>query len=464
MQKPTQQTSLNDWLSYLETLHHKAIDLGLERAKLVATDLGLLKPAPLVITVGGTNGKGTTCRTLEMILLEAGFRVGVYSSPHLIRYNERVRIQGKELKDHEHSVAFDFIEQGRGENSLTYFEFGTLAALHLFNIHQLDVVILEVGLGGRLDSCNIIDADIAVITSIDIDHIDWLGDNRDDIAREKAGIFRAHKPAIVGETHIPHTLFEVAKEKHTPVFAVGQSWHFTLHKNDWSWFGNDLQLTNLPYPKIPVQNAATALATLYYAGLLAPSDSKWIREEQIKKALTKTSLSGRFQVIETQQNSENKTVPRVIVDVAHNPHAARYLAQQVHLSKADLAVDAKIHFVIGMLADKDIKNTLLTLAPLVDAWYFADLDVPRGAKALMLKDALLTGMNEANNQIEQQGKASDNDQAHNAFSADIKSITCTDSVITAYQHAKANSGEGDLIIVCGSFFTVAEILSEMDLV
>ncbi len=210
---PQAASPLASWLSYLENLHSKTIDLGLERVSLVAARLGVLKPAPFVFTVAGTNGKGTTCRTLESILMAAGYKVGVYSSPHLVRYTERVRVQGQELPESAHTASFAEIESARGDISLTYFEYGTLSALWLFKQAQLDVVILEVGLGGRLDATNIVDADVAVVTSIALDHTDWLGPDRESIGREKAGIFRSEKPAIVGEPEMPSTMLMWRRKK-----------------------------------------------------------------------------------------------------------------------------------------------------------------------------------------------------------------------------------------------------------
>ena len=224
---PQATSPLAAWLSYLENLHSKTIDMGLERVSQVAARLDVLKPAPFVFTVAGTNGKGTTCRTLESVLMAAGYRVGVYSSPHLVRYTERVRVQNSELPESVHTASFAEIEAARGETSLTYFEYGTLSALWLFKQAQLDVVILEVGLGGRLDATNIVDADVAVVTSIALDHIDWLGPDRESIGREKAGIFRANKPAVVGEPDMPHTIADVANEKGAQLLRRGVDWRTT---------------------------------------------------------------------------------------------------------------------------------------------------------------------------------------------------------------------------------------------
>lgn len=223
---PQATSPLATWLSYLEHLHSKTIDLGLARVSEVAGQMDIVKPAPFVFTVAGTNGKGTTCRTLETILMAAGYKVGVYSSPHLVRYTERVRIQGAELPEAAHTASFAEIEAARGDISLTYFEYGTLSALWLFKQAQLDVVILEVGLGGRLDATNIVDADVAVVTSIALDHTDWLGPDRESIGREKAGIFRAGKPAVVGEPDMPLTIAEVASEKGALLQRRGVDWRY----------------------------------------------------------------------------------------------------------------------------------------------------------------------------------------------------------------------------------------------
>ncbi len=225
---PQATSPLATWLSYLEHLHSKTIDLGLARVSEVAGQMDIVKPAPFVFTVAGTNGKGTTCRTLETILMAAGYKVGVYSSPHLVRYTERVRIQGAELPEAAHTASFAEIEAARGDISLTYFEYGTLSALWLFKQAQLDVVILEVGLGGRLDATNIVDADVAVVTSIALDHTDWLGPDRESIGREKAGIFRAGKPAVVGEPDMPLTIAEVASEKGALLQRRGVDWRYEV--------------------------------------------------------------------------------------------------------------------------------------------------------------------------------------------------------------------------------------------
>ena len=269
---PQATSPLAAWLSYLENLHSKTIDMGLERVSQVAARLDVLKPAPFVFTVAGTNGKGTTCRTLESVLMAAGYKVGVYSSPHLVRYTERVRVQNTELAESAHTASFAAIEAARGETSLTYFEYGTLSALWLFKQAQLDVVILEVGLGGRLDATNMVDADVAVVTSIALDHTDWLGPDRESIGREKAGIFRANKPAVVGEPDMPHTIADVANEKGAHLLRRGEDWQYEVQDNGWRFSDAPGVLDNLPLPQVPQPNAATALAATLGADLILLSD------------------------------------------------------------------------------------------------------------------------------------------------------------------------------------------------
>ncbi|SUB83127.1 Bifunctional protein folC [Pragia fontium] len=408
---PQATSPLASWLYYLEHLHNQAIELGLERVRSVAERLDLLKPAPYVFTVAGTNGKGTTCRTLETILMAAGFRVGVYSSPHLIRYTERARIQGQELPESAHTQAFALIEQGRGETSLTYFEFSTLSALQLFKQSNLDVVILEVGLGGRLDATNIVDSDVAVVTSIALDHTDWLGFDRESIGREKAGVFRADKPAVVGEPDMPQSIADVAAELGSQLYRRGYDWCFELEASgeSWCWQAAEEKLAGLPIPNVPLPNAATALSALHYSSLK-------VSHEAIRQGLMQAALPGRFQVIGQS--------PLRILDVAHNPHAAGYLAQRL---AALPHRDGKVYAVVGMLSDKDIEGTLALLKPQVDIWYCAPLEGPRGASAEQLAQYL----------------------PQSSVFTDVKQ---------AWQQALQDAGSQDTIIVCGSFHTVAHVM------
>ncbi|VUS40554.1 bifunctional tetrahydrofolate synthase/dihydrofolate synthase [Klebsiella spallanzanii] len=409
---PQAASPLATWLSYLEHLHSKTIDLGLARVSEVAARMAVLKPAPFVFTVAGTNGKGTTCRTLESVLMAAGFKVGVYSSPHLVRYTERVRVQGEELSELAHTTSFAEIEAARGEISLSYFEFGTLSALWLFQQAQLDVVILEVGLGGRLDATNIVDADVAVVTSIALDHTDWLGPDRESIGREKAGIFRAGKPAVVGEPDMPLTITEVASEKGAHLLRRGVNWRYDASAQNWSFSDESGTLANLPLPLVPLPNAATALAALRASGLK-------VSEQAIRDGIQNAMLPGRFQII--------SEAPRVILDVAHNPHAAAYLAGRLKT----LLKTGRVLAVIGMLHDKDIAGTLANLQTEVDDWYCAPLEGPRGATAEQLLEHLPTG---------------------NVYT----------SVAQAWHAAMADARPEDTVLVCGSFHTVAHVMEEID--
>lgn len=409
---PLATSPLVTWLSYLENLHSKTIDMGLERVSQVAARLGVLKPAPFVFTVAGTNGKGTTCRTLEAALMAAGYKVGVYSSPHLVRYTERVRVQNSELPESAHTASFAEIEAARGEVSLTYFEYGTLSALWLFKQAQLDVVILEVGLGGRLDATNMVDADVSVVTSIALDHIDWLGPDRESIGREKAGIFRANKPAIVGEPDMPQTIADVTNEKGAKLMRRGVDWQYEVLENGWRFSDAQGELANLPLPQVPQPNAATALAALRASGLT-------VSERAIRDGIQHAILPGRFQTV-----SES---PRVILDVAHNPHAAAYLASRLK----SLPKTGRVLAVIGMLHDKDIGGTLACMESVVDYWYCAPLEGPRGASAEQLMEHL------------GEGKAYEN-------------------VAQAWHAAVADAKPEDTVLVCGSFHTVAHVMEVMD--
>ncbi|NGX86917.1 bifunctional tetrahydrofolate synthase/dihydrofolate synthase [Rahnella sp. Lac-M11] len=415
---PQATSPLATWLYYLENLHSQAIELGLDRVKAVATKLDLLTPAPRVFTVAGTNGKGTTCATLEAILMAAGYRVGVYSSPHLVRYTERVRIQGAELPESAHCASFALLEAGRGDISLTYFEYGTLSALQLFKQAKLDIVILEVGLGGRLDATNIVDADVSVVTSIALDHTDWLGSDRESIGREKAGIFRSGKPAVVGEPDMPLSIANVAKEKHADLYRRGESWNFAANAGNWRWAalqdGEEVTiLDGLPLPNVPLPNAATALAALHYSALDIP-------EEALRSGLQRAALPGRFQTV-----SES---PRLILDVAHNPHAAAYLAGRLAEQPRH---GGKVRAVVGMLKDKDIAGTLACLSPQVDEWYCAPLEGSRGASV----EELASHLHQARR---------------------------FDDVESAWRQAMQEAAPQDIVVVCGSFHTVAHVMDAID--
>lgn len=409
---PKATSPLVTWLYYLENLHASTIDMGLERISKVAAELDVLKPAPTVFTVAGTNGKGTTCRTLETALIADGYRVGVYSSPHLVRYTERVRIQGEEFPEALHTASFTEIEATRREVSLTYFEYGTLSALLLFKQQAVDVVILEVGLGGRLDATNIVDADVAVVTSIALDHTDWLGPDRENIGREKAGVFRRDNPAVVGEPDMPPTIADVAQEKGALLLRRGVDWDYEVNSIGWTFRDARGELHDLPLPLVPQPNAAMALAALRASKLN-------VSENAIRYGIEHATLPGRFQIF--------SQAPRVILDVAHNPHAAAYLAGRL----ASLPKQGRVLAVIGMLHDKDIAGTLACLSPQVDSWYCAPLERPRGASAEQLIVHLGHGRTFA-------------------------------SVAYAWHAAMADATADDTVLVCGSFHTVAHVMEVLD--
>jgi len=408
-----QSQSLSDWLSYLEQLHPSVIDLGLHRVGLVADRLALRHLPCRVVTVGGTNGKGTTCALLEAIYRAAGYRVGVYSSPHLLRYNERVRLDGQDVSDADLCRAFAAVEAVRQDISLTFFEFGTLAALWLFREAAPDLVLLEVGLGGRLDATNLVASDLAVVTSIALDHCDWLGDTREAIATEKAGIFRAQKPAISGEPQPPVTLAATAHALGAHLLQVGEDFWRTESGGGWAFHGQREQWSGLPYPQLPLDNAVTALAVVEQLGLA-------VDDAALHTGLRQARLAGRMQRL--------RQSPSVIVDVAHNPHSAHYLAQQL---RQQPSLGRRLA-VAGMLKDKDIRHTLGELREWVDVWYLADLQGPRAASANELAAML---------------------------QPDAMRY-CYDSVRVAYQAALAAAGAQDEIIVLGSFYTVADVMAE----
>ncbi|KAA8716795.1 bifunctional tetrahydrofolate synthase/dihydrofolate synthase [Morganella psychrotolerans] len=416
-EKLTAASSLMAWLSYLGDLHSQVIDMGLERVGAVADIMNLRYPAPKVITVSGTNGKGTTCHTLESVFLAAGLRVGVYSSPHLINYTERVRIQGENPSEADFCRVFADIDAQRGDITLTYFEAGTLAALQLFREANLDVVILEVGLGGRLDATNIVDSHITAITSIALDHTDWLGADREHIAREKAGIFRPHCVAVIGEPDAPYTIADVANKLETSLFCRVDDWSYKEQGDHWTWQCEDETLTNLPLPNVPLANAATALAVIHNLRLVKDKTGRAINREAIDAGLRQAQLPGRFQIVSQH--------PLTVLDVAHNPHAAGYLVSK--LAQLPRTADSRVRAVVGMLGDKDIKGTLAVLSEQVTDWYFAPLTELRGAPAEQLAEHIPGAQ----------------------LFADVES---------AWAQACLDADAGDIIVVCGSFHTVAHVM------
>lgn len=406
---PQATSSLEMWLDYLTNIHSSAIDLGLDRVQAVANKANLTKPAPTVITVAGTNGKGSTCALMEAILLDAGYSVGVYSSPHLIRYNERVRINGVDVEDAKHCQAFDYVEKQRGDITLSLFEFGTLAALRIFQTEKVDVVLLEVGLGGRLDATNVVDHDVSVITSLAVDHVDWLGDDINVIGFEKAGIYRSGKPAICGQPLPPATVAAHADDIGAEFFQVGIQFDYQLTEKGWKWTSGAFDLEDLPVPSLPLPNAATALMALGASELQ-------ITDINLVNGLNNARLAGRMQVLQSQ--------PEIVLDVAHNPHSAEYLVEKVKHQYAG----KNIHVVVAMLHDKDIKATIEALAPIATQWYPGSLTGPRAATAEELCQYL------PQEQVQFQ------------------------TPVAAFESAKANAQQEDVILVVGSFHTVGEVL------
>ena len=412
---PSQSSSLDDWLFYLESVHPANIAMGLERVADVANNIGLLNTPSKIILIGGTNGKGTTARCLESLLLAQGYSVGTYASPHLIRYNERVRINGQELDDQYHVDAFNMLEQGRGRTPLTYFEYGTLGALAIFKRFEVDYVLLEVGLGGRFDATNIVTPYASVITTIDLDHKEYLGDTRELVAYDKAGIFRKDTPAIIGDLSIPHTMIDYGNEISANMTLSGTDFIFKEHDKTFNWQFEKHNLT-LNKPAIPAQNAATALTVLSVLNLLPNVDV-------IKNCLANLVVEGRFEQISTE--------PLVFTDVAHNPESARYLANKL-LSYKDKGF--KVHALAAMLADKDKAAVLKELTHLVDDWFLASLGGPRGDSANNLKEALQS--------------VSTHDKVQS-----FESVELALSVILPKQQ------DNVILIVFGSFFTVADAIN-----
>ncbi|SIR36839.1 dihydrofolate synthase / folylpolyglutamate synthase [Aeromonas sp. RU39B] len=405
----SQSRSLVDWLSYLEAIHPATIELGLERVGDVARRLGLTTLPCKVVTVGGTNGKGSSCAMAASILMAQGYRVGVYSSPHLLRFTERVRVQGNELTEARHCEAFTAVEAVRGEIALTFFEFATLAALWLFARANLDVLLLEVGLGGRLDATNVVESDVAVITSIALDHCDWLGDTRELVAIEKAGIYRTGKPAISGEPEPPLTIESEALRLGAQLRQVGRDFRAEVAGDHWDYHGLN-HYAGLPVPALPLMNAVTVLAALESLGLP-------LSEAAIQQGLASAQLAGRMQKLQDS--------PLVYVDVAHNPHSAAYLATRLR----DIPCRGVRRAVVGMLKDKDMAGSLVQLSGLISEWHLAPLGGPRGATAEQLMVAL------------------------------GEEATCHGSVAEAYRSVLAQSGPLDMVIVFGSFYTVADVLA-----
>ena len=404
--------------------------MGLDRINRVKAALGLHFNCP-VITVAGTNGKGSTCAFLESILLCSGYRVGCHTSPHLLSFNERARVNGEEVKDALLLEHFDAVEKARvsllDAPTLTYFEFTTLAIMHLFAKANLDAVILEVGMGGRLDAVNIIDADCAIVTSIDIDHADFLGGTREEIALEKAGIFRPGQIAVCGDPIPPQTLIDYAEKIGCDLWLMGRDYNFQGDKQQWGWAGRKKRFSGLGYPALRGANQILN-ASAVIAALMALHQRLPVSAQDIRNGFAMVELPGRFQVLPGQ--------PTVVLDVAHNPHAAATLGQGLD----KMGYHPYTYAVFGAMADKDIEGVIKPLLGIVDFWFCTDLPTPRAASAKLLASKL-----------EAMGVAVKN--------GEDGGIECFSEPAAAYQKAMSKAGEGDRIVVFGSFYTVAGVMA-----
>lgn len=436
--------SLTDWLTYAATLTPNSIQLGLDRIARVAQKLGVSTFACPVITVAGTNGKGSCVAFLSSILQRAGYQVGAYTSPHLLIFHERIQINGTKVSDEELIATFEKVEQAREQIPLTYFELSTLVALILFQQASVDAVILEVGLGGRLDAVNCVESDVAIVTTIAMDHMDWLGNTREAIAREKAGIFRPRKPAICGDVDPPDSIYSAAAAIGAPLFCLDRDFIFeqTFGQTDssWNWkfvrrikdslrssagpqnslLSDQLNcIKNLPIPHLPIQNAATALMGLYCL-----QDRLPVTLDAFRQGLNEAFLPGRFQHFFQPC--------QIILDVAHNPAASQLLAERLRAEPCS----GKTLAVVSILADKDISETLKPLLPLVNNWYIAGLDIPRGVSADTMGQHLRN--------------------------LGVQDGVQHPSVLDAFNVAVNTCGAKDRIIVFGSFHTVEPVLKLLE--
>lgn len=427
--RPDAATSLDGWLQYLESLHAQAIDLGLDRVGEVARRLELRLDG-VKFVVGGTNGKGSTCAMLEAILLAAGYKVGLYTSPHLIHFNERARINGEIVSDAAFIEQFQAVEAARGDIGLTYFEFTTLAVLRLFSRAGLDAMVLEVGLGGRLDAVNIVDADCAIVTSVDLDHMDYLGDTREKIGLEKAHIYRAGRPAICSDPVPPQSLLSHASEIGADLWLFGRDFNYSGDRQQWAYGGRGQRRAGLAYPSLrganQLLNASAALAALE-----SVRDRLPVPQQAVRIGLLQATLPGRFQILPGQ--------PLAILDVAHNPHAAAVLAQNLD----NMGFHPYTYAVFGMLSDKDIDGVVAKLGSRIDHWFCAGLPGPRGVSGEVLAQRVLGALPAAPAGAEAPGAQAFPDPA------------------SAYAAAREKAGEGDRILVFGSFLTVAAVLQAL---
>ena len=417
--------NLCDWLEWQEELHFTAIELGLDRCTVVAENMGLLDPDFTVISVAGTNGKGSSVTMMEAILGNSGYKTGCYTSPHLIRYNERIKLDGVEVSDEMLCESFSRIDHARGDISLTYFEFGTLAALDIFHQANVDVALLEVGLGGRLDAVNCLDADVALVTSVDLDHMQWLGPDRETIGREKAGIFRGDKSAICSDPHPPETVLQYAEEIGATLYIPGRDFNYQLSEDHWSWQWDSVIYENLPRPdqynSCQIQNAAGVLMVLNTLTSKLP-----IKAGAIEKGLENFSLIGRFQML-----TEGT---QIILDVAHNNQSAKML---VHNLK-QFPNSGKTHIIIGMLKDKDRNSILGELIEIADYWHTVTISNSRGTDSETIKNELLD------------------------LGVTVP-ISESDTVANTFLKLQKETGMHDRIVVTGSFLSVGDAIKYLEI-
>ncbi|WP_219133821.1 bifunctional tetrahydrofolate synthase/dihydrofolate synthase [Janthinobacterium sp. UMAB-60] len=419
-------TTLPDWLAMLETRHSETqINMGLDRVQAVKARMQLAFTCP-VIMVAGTNGKGSTCAMLESVLLRAGYKVGLYIKPHFLDFNERARVLGEMASDEQLVASFNAVEAVRGDTPLTYFEFTTLAILHLLSQAKLDVAILEVGLGGRLDAVNVIDADVAIVTSVDIDHTDYLGDTREAIGFEKAGIFRPGKAAICSDPVPPQSLIDHAEAIGADLWLMGRDFNYSGDKQQWNYGGREQRRNSLAYPSLrganQILNATAVLAALEVLKLTLP-----VGAQEVRTGLVTVELPGRFQVLPGR--------PSVILDVAHNPHAASALNQNL----GNMGYHPYTYAVFGSMHDKDIDGVLAAMSEHVDHWCLTGLPSPRAATASELA---------AKVQIMLEDKPDSSEHTVSIF----------DDPAQAFANAMSRAGENDRIVVFGSFLTVAGVM------
>ncbi len=419
--------TLTDWLDHCERLHPKNIDMGLDRVRVVALRMGIRFDCP-VFTVAGTNGKGSTCAMLESILGHAGYRTGVYTSPHLVHFEERLRLSGVPVDASVLADAFARVERSRCEGdepvSLTYFEFSTLAILDIMARARLDVVVLEVGLGGRLDAVNIIDPDCAVITSIDLDHMELLGPDRESIGYEKAGIMRTGRPVVVSDPVPPQSVLDRAREVDADLWRIGVDFNFSGDKQQWAWRGRDRRYAGLAYPALrganQLFNASGALAALAALHQRLP-----VTAQAVRSGLSEVELPGRFQIVPGQ--------PSLVLDVAHNPHSVAALAANLDA----MGFFPTTHAVFGAMADKDLALMFERVNPIIDRWYFTDLPTTRAQTGAVL-EAQWRSLNKR---------------------ADTRATTFADPAL-ALQAAVDAADPADRIVVFGSFYTVGGVLKD----